>query len=351
MFKKSFLLLNLFPLMCTFSLFSCGANETSDIYYQISYEKSSLYSILNLPDKAKEGEDIYFDVESNSVFYTVGNVSVNDENINKTQYGYLFEMPAENVEIKVTMDVVDEYDDPNDHLSWGSTVNGLIPTFESYGQSTYRLNLVFNGISSGNWITSIETTIYSLNEDVIPNDAITFSKIKASTSTAIIGGYLLIDLTKVHAGETMIYLNLKPNNSSLGTLIKKFEVVEGSTTQTMDVTFEFENLSSYASENIFFNFRNTSNDKLTTINLSDLTTNETNFIYEINYEYYVSVGYATWNEEEGKYENMTSLHLNEWVGTNVNGAINTLKTSSTSEYLYLLKLTTENITVPFTIIN
>lgn len=351
MMKKSFLLFNLFPLMSALSLLSCGTNEQTDVFYKISYESSNLYTILNLPESAKVGEDIYFDVDSNSVFYTVGNVSVNDKIINKSQFGYLFEMPAEDVEIKVTMNIVDEYDDSKDHLSWGSTVNGLIPTYESYNQSTYRLDLVFNGISSSNWISSIETTIYSLNEDVIPSDAISFNKIKASTSSAIIGGYLLVDLTKIQVGETMIYLNLKPNNSSLGTLIKKFEVVEGSTTQTMDVTFEFENLSSYSSENIFFNFRNTSNQKLTTINLSDLTSNETTFTYEVNYEYNVSVGYATWNEEEGRYENMTSLHLNEWVGTNVGGAINTLKTTSSSEYLYLLKLTTENITVPFTIVD
>ena len=159
--KKSFLLFNLFPLMSALSLLSCGTNEQTDAFYKISYESSNLYTILNLPETAKEGEDIYFDVDSNSVFYTVDNVSVNDEIINKSQYGYLFEMPAEDVEIKVTMNIVDEYDDSKDHLSWGSTVNGLIPTYESYNQSTYRLDLVFNGISSGNWITSIKTTIYS----------------------------------------------------------------------------------------------------------------------------------------------------------------------------------------------
>ena len=76
MMKKSFLLFNLFPLMSALSLLSCGTNEQTDVFYKISYESSNLYTILNLPEAAKEGEDIYFDVDSNCVFYTVGKMLV-----------------------------------------------------------------------------------------------------------------------------------------------------------------------------------------------------------------------------------------------------------------------------------
>ncbi len=89
---------------------------------------SELYTVTGLSANANEGETVNFDVESESVFYTVGTVTVNGAAITPDIFGYSFTMPAEDVEIEVVMSPVGEYDDPDDHLSWGSSVTGKIPS-------------------------------------------------------------------------------------------------------------------------------------------------------------------------------------------------------------------------------
>ena len=334
-------------------LAACGEHsEEGNTSYRITCESGSYYTVTGLEREANAGDVIAFEVESSSVFYTVEQVTMNGEALTGGDFGYSFAMPEEDVEIEITMSPVGEYDDPDDHLSWGSNVTGEISLADG---DTAQIQLSFDGISSGNWITSINDTVYSSDEHVIPTDAIEFvprtdMDINGSSgSSAIITGYLSIDLTDVHEGETYLYVNLNPNNGSLGTLIKKFTVVAGEIeVPTMEVTFTYENKTDYPDENIFFNITDKATNDIQTIELNDFTDGNYTFEYAVGHTYQVTCAYATFNEEEGKYENMTNLLLNEWQGTNIGGATNRLDRDGSSNR-YTLELTTVGIEVSFVI--
>lgn len=348
--KKTFfsLLAGVLLLAIVPGLASCGEKgDEVPSAYSISCKAGDNYTVSGLESEAEAGNEITFDVESNSVFYTVGSVTMNGAVLTEDFFGYSFTMPAEDVEIVVTMTEVGEYDDPDDHLSWGSTVTGEISLAEG---SEVQIPLVFDGISSANWITSIKDTIYSSDESVIPSDAVSFKPTTASASNAIIGGKLIVDLTDAHPGETYIYVDLDPNNSSLGTLIRKFTVTdEALILPTMDVTFTFTNSTHYPDEDIFFNITDIEGDgTIQTIYLRDFKNGEYRFEYTIGHTYRVTCAYSVYIEAEDRYE-VTTLYLNEWVGTNLGGAVNQLKRDGDNPGRNTLRLTTEAIEVPFTI--
>lgn len=204
------------------------------------------------------------------------------------------------------------------------------------------LALNFDGITSGNLITSIDYKIESLNQEVIPNDALTFSPIKASTSNAIIGGKIVVDLTKVKVGKTLIYIKLDPNNASLGSLIREFEIVEPGEPiyESMTVNFTFKNNTNYDDEGIFFNITDTLTNEINSFFINELIDNKMEFEYFVNHTYRVSCAYQTYNENYDRYEQVP-LKLNKWVGTNINDAVNSLEEINNN--LYLLTLSTPGI--------
>ncbi len=332
-------------------LSGCGEEGSDDPKtYQISVETSDIYEIYNIQKTAHEGETVFFDVRSTSVFYNVDKVYANDEEVKLGSLGYSFVMPNEDVYLRASTLEVGEYDDLDDHLSWGESVNGKIISLteeeKNDGLDYYqRLPLVFDGISSGNWITSIETEIYSSNQDVIPNSSIEFKETKASTSSAIIGGYLNINLNEVNIGETYIYVHLDPNNASLGTLIKKFEVISPGEElyETMPITFEIDNNTNYSLEEIFINITDTIDDDINSYFLSEAVNDELEFDYRIGHTYRLSVG-----ARDGNNNNVT-LYLNEWVGNNVGGVTNSIEEDSSINGLYILKVETSGISVPLVI--
>ena len=67
----------------------------------------------------------------------------------------------------------------------------------------------------------------------------------------------------------------------------------------------------------------------------------------MGHAYQVTCAYAVYNEDKGVYD-ITNLYLSEWVGTNIGGAVNELDRDGQSGR-YILTLTTEGVTVPFTI--
>lgn len=332
-------------------LSACGEDGNDDPKtYQIHVETSEVYEIYNIQKTAHEGETVFFDVRSTSVFYDVNKVYANEDEVKLGSLGYSFVMPNEDVYLKATTSEVGEYDDLDDHLSWGDSVNGKIISLteeeKNDGFDHYqRLPLVFDGISSGNWINSIETEIYSSHQEVIPDEAITFVPTKASTSNAIIGGYLNIYLNQVNIGETYIYVHLDPNNASLGTLMRKFEVIspEEELYETMPINFEIDNNTNYSLEEIFINLTDTIDDEINSYFLSEAQDGLLAFDYRIGHTYRLTVGARDENN------NYVTLYLNEWVGTNTGGAVNSIEEDSSINGLYILKVETSGIDVPLVI--
>lgn len=354
--KKAFLILAVVMIVAITSvaLIACGeeTTTTANPVHKISAVAGENYEIKNLASSAQVGDPVYFDVEvTNSFFYSVESVWANDIVCVDEGFGYKFTMPDEDVVITVILAPVGEYNDPDDKLDWGST---LVDTIPSGTTGTFDLPLYFPGISSANWITSIEATIESSNQTVIPSDAIEFVPTKASTSSALIGGKLSVDLSKVSPGKTFIYVYLDPNNSRLGTLIKEFTVSENSQIEIemMDVTFTYENKTDYDVQNIFLNITDTNYvqgsdyEETQAISLSDFIDGTYTFSYAVGHIYQLSTSYSVLGDD-GYYDS-TTLYLNEWVGTNV-GAENYIDRHKTINGLYLLKATTQGIEIPLVI--
>lgn len=354
--KKAFLILAVVMIVAITSvaLIACGeeTTTTANPVHKISAAAGENYKIKNLASSAQVGDPVYFDVEvTNSFFYTVDLVFANDIVCVDTGIGYKFTMPDEDVVITVYLAPVGEYNDPDDKLDWGST---LVDTIPSGTTGTFDLPLYFPGISSGNWITSIRATIESSNQTVIPSDAIEFVPTKASTGSAIIGGKLSVDLSKVSPGKTFIYVYLDPNNSNLGTLIKEFTVSENSQIEIemMNVTFTYENKTDYDVQNIFLNISDTNYvqgsdyEEIQTIYLRDFIDGTYTFSYAVGHIYRLSAGYSVLGDDG--YPDLTTLYLNEWYGTNI-GAENYIDRHETINGLYLLKATTQGIEIPLVI--
>ena len=354
--KKAFLIFAVVMIVAITSvaLIACGeeTTTTANPVHKISAVAGENYEIKNLASSAQVGDPVYFDVEvTNSFFYSVESVWANDIVCVDEGFGYKFTMPDEDVVITVILAPVGEYNPSDDNLDWGST---LVDTIPSGTTGTFDLPLYFPGISSANWITSIRATIESSNQTVIPSDAIEFVPTKASTSSALIGGKLSVDLSKVSPGKTFIYVYLDPNNSRLGTLIKEFTVSENSQIEIemMDVTFTYENKTDYDDQNIFLNITDTNYvqgsdyEETQAISLSDFIDGTYTFSYAVGHIYQLSTSYSVLGDD-GYYDS-TTLYLNEWVGTNV-GAENYIDRHKTINGLYLLKATTQGIEIPLVI--
>ena len=353
--KKAFLILAVVMIVAITSvaLIACGeeTTTTANPVHKISAVAGENYEIKNLASSAQVGDPVYFDVEVTSRFYTLESVLANDVVCVDTGFGHKFTMPDEDVVITVNLAPVGEYNDPDDKLDWGST---LVDTIPSGITGTFDLPLSFPGINSGNWITSIETTIESSDQTVIPSDAIEFVPTKASTSSALIGGKLSVDLSKVSPGKTFIYVYLDPNNSRLGTLIKEFTVSENSQIEIemMDVTFTYDNMTDYDVQNIFLNITDTNYvqgsdyEEIQTIYLRDFIDGTYTFSYAVGHTYRLSTAYSVLGDDG--YYDTTTLYLNEWVGTNV-GAENYIDRHETINGLYILKATTQGIEIPLVI--
>ena len=207
-----------------------------------------------------------------------------------------------------------------DNLDWASSVNGVIScaSFEDKNVSwdvTQELGLFFPNISSSNYITSVKATIYSSNQNVIPDGAIEFRPTKSSNSNIIVGGKLIIDLKQINVGETYIYVNLKPNNSSLGTLIKKFNVVEYGNVKldSFNAILSFENKSNYDMADLYINIMDmqyiygSSQNNLQTIYLKDIIDNSYSFEYYVGHTYSISCGILNGTGQ--------SLPIYDWIGS------------------------------------
>lgn len=306
-------------------LTSCGGTESVEANkeYAITYQKSEHYVISNLPEKAKEGDLINFRVESTSVFYTIEGVSANGENVSFSGGNYSFLMPANDVAINVLLSDIAEFDNPDDNLSWPSSTPTTISVASDEDKNTswdvtQDLALDFGKISSNSMITSIDETIETSNPDVIPTDALEFVPVTASASNVILGGTLKIDLKKVNPGSTYLYIDLKPNNNKIGTLIKKIDVVPYGDIQleTMEVTLNVTNNSDYRSDQLFFNLRDqeyvygSNTDEIVTLYYKDFENSKTTFSYIKGHTYYVSCGII---KDDGK-PTGESLPILDWVG-------------------------------------
>ena len=323
---------SLISVLTLVTLGSCGEEETNNIY-KISYEENENYKISNLATTGQTGSNILFNVESTSVFYEIEGVYYNGKPAEEGSLGYTFIMPSEDVVVTIKLNPIATYD-PDDYLTWGeNAIDFLAAASEEDKASSLdcyqNIPLSFNMREFGNYNNVVETKeVISSNQEVIPNSAIEFDEILASDSNpnamnTVVGGNIVVDLKQINPGTATIYVHLDFNNAADAILMRTFTVKEYGEIEleSWDVEFEIDNRSKYDDlENIeiSFNDRNFVYGSKTTMyqsfKLNSLDNLSGSFIYAVGHSYDVRVNHLIWNEEENRYDSITSLTVLEWMG-------------------------------------
>ncbi len=342
--KFGLILAGVLALTATVGLTACGGGGSDDpAMHSITYTENDNYRVIDLSAQGQTGSEILFDVVSESVFYEIGEVSYNGTPVTKGSLGYKFTMPDTDVSIEIDLMPVTEYDDPDDYLSWDSSVIDEISVAseEDKGYSwdcTQKLPLSFNMTKFGSSNTQVITEFDSSDESVIPVDALSFDPLLdsdihgSSGSNVILGGNIVVDLKKINPGTASIYFRFDSNNSSEAELIRTFTVIEYGEieVETWDVAFSVDNNTGFDDlENIQITFNDnnyvygSAAPKSQTFTLSELTDLKGTLVFAVGHTYSISASYAVWIEEEGRYDpaTMATLSINDYVieGSSISG--------------------------------
>lgn len=228
------LLIALIALCMALPLAACG-NETpppAETEYTITAADGADYSV-DAPATAEEGATVTVTVTGKTVLKTVAEVKANDTACTAGGDGtYTFTMPAENVTITVTMQSVQTEIPSDDVLSWRANAPDRIAKAQE--SDTWAEQYFYFDFSRQTRVDDL--TVTSLNEDVIPADAIENACTRGDGSWADYG-YFVVDLSKVSLGTA--YIAVQADDM---TIIKRVDVVEYGTieyeTWTVSVTFD-----------------------------------------------------------------------------------------------------------------
>lgn len=361
--KFGLILAGVLALTATVGLTACGGGGSDDpAIHSITYTENDNYRVIDLSSTGQTGSNILFDVESESVFYEIGEVSYNGTAITKGSLGYQFTMPDEDVSIEIELTPVTEYDDPDDYLSWDSSVIDEISVASEedkgyeYLDCEQKLSLAFDMAKFGQNNNNIDREeILSSNQNVIPDEALSFDPLLdsdihgSSGSNKILGGSLVVDLKQINPGTTTIYLYLDFNNAGSATLMRTFTVTEYGEieVETVDVPFKVINESKFDSDDDLANItiRIVDTDYIygstapesQSFTLDELTNGEGTFKYVDGHTYSISASHgADWDGEH--YGTVTALSVNDWFGqgstvtgfNQISGGVLTLVTIPTS---------------------
>ena len=314
----------------TVGLTACGGGGSDDpAMHSISYTENDNYRDIDLSAEGQTGSDILFDVESESVFYEIGEVSYNGTPITKGSLGYKFTMPDADVTIEIDLTPVTEYDDPDDYLSWGSSVIDYISVASDTDKEVSRdvtqdIPLSFDMAEFGSYNTEIDAEFDSSDESVIPVDALSFVEVTGDYDNLICGGKIVVDLKQINPGTASIYFSFDSNNAYEAELIRTFTVTEFGDIEvdTWDVAFTVDNNTDFKdSENIEIRFTDnnyiygSTAQQSQIFTLSELTNGEGTLVFTVGHTYSISASYAVWIEEEGRYDpdTMATLSINDYV--------------------------------------
>ena len=202
--------------------------------YNVTSEESPYYDV-NGTYRATAGmtAEISIDLEFPDAC-TIANVQFNGQDCTKVDAtNYTFTMPAQNVEITVTLNWIDTPSDS--YLSWADDVVTSLVSAKNDDNYYHNFDMGEINYDIGNtFMNSGTVTILSTNQNVIPNDAIVNDFLldnelpgNSNGSNEIVGGALEIDRSLISAGTTQIVLTIKNGNTgSIWTIVTTITVEE-----------------------------------------------------------------------------------------------------------------------------
>lgn len=200
-----------------------GDDKTDPTVYTVTAEESDFYDVNGQTRSATAGSAAYVAIEPQFDAVSIDKVLFNGQECTESAteaHRYEFTMPAANVEITVEYSFTDNESD--NFLEWNSeNPSSFVMTTDAeeegynpqYDTSGNRLTAdVFKSPSqSGGYFSSHEETAFSMNQDVIPDEALSVSALHANSKypNDATGFEVRIDRSKISAGTAQIVLRVE----------------------------------------------------------------------------------------------------------------------------------------------
>lgn len=215
----------------SFALAACdnGGNDTpggefqGTLYSIQAPAASDNYTVENLPESAREGDAVSFTLTltypDDSIIDGVGlyGTETGYVDLTATDGVYSFTMPAEPVRINVTVTYYPDKETDN-FLSWDGdnpSAFAIVLTADNpyYAPQYDTMNRLVANVTktpsqTGGYFTQHQQTAFSLDEDVIPSDALTVTYTNSSSSNSAVSFTVCIDRTMIHEGTAKIVLRV-----------------------------------------------------------------------------------------------------------------------------------------------
>lgn len=199
-----------------------GDDKTDPTVYTVTAEESDFYDVNGQTRSATAGTAAYVAIEPQFDAVSIDKVLFNGQECTESAaeaHRYEFTMPAANVEITVEYSFTDNESD--NFLEWNdgnpSSIEIWKPqsetdTYFPQGDDEKLTADVFKSPSqSGGYFSSHEETAFSMNQDVIPDEALSVSALHANSNypNDATGFEVRIDRSKISAGTAQIVLRVE----------------------------------------------------------------------------------------------------------------------------------------------
>lgn len=199
-----------------------GDDKTDPTVYTVTAEESDFYDVNGQTRSATAGTAAYVAIEPQFDAVSIDKVLFNGQECTESATEanrYEFTMPAANVEITVEYSFTDNESD--NFLEWNdgnpSSIEIWKPqsetdTYFPQGDDEKLTADVFKSPSqSGGYFSSHEETAFSMNQDVIPDEALSVSALHANSiyPNDATGFEVRIDRSKISAGTAQIVLRVE----------------------------------------------------------------------------------------------------------------------------------------------
>lgn len=184
-----------------------GGGNGDATTYVVNYEYSDLYKIGSRTSKASAGTAAHIEITPAFDAVTVAAVKYNGQDCTKdaeNENYYNFTMPAEDVTITVETVLTPNSEDNFAKWAEDADTKGRTDDF------SWQIDFDLIGNKS---FAAEEITFYSMNETIIPLDALDYHVNKSSSGT-ITDGYILIDCDKIAVGSTQIGILIENTNTT-----------------------------------------------------------------------------------------------------------------------------------------
>ena len=303
-------------------MFACGDGDKGDDDTETSYiitcNSGQWYDINTSYKIAPAGTTITVEVEC-EVFVQVANVYANEVPCTPTEQAgfFTFTMPAEDVTITAQITDADEILSSDYGMGWTFAPSQISMAKE--GDSSFIANQRFelsfgsqqgfiNASTGQNGLLYVD--VFSTNQDVIPDDAISAVSPTQldSGNSRVVSAKFTIDLTKVNLGTTtLVFKDTDKDRIITKTItVKEYGQVENFDLWTVYVTVDLSTLTAYQDRNFriwFSDYENLGQDYIYGSNYpesqwhdfiwSDLNRGEKTFtfLYNPEHTFRVQVGY------------------------------------------------------------